>query len=132
MSISVGDTFLYEAPANKRHLHIVVEKIIDSDTCICAFVSSIVSGRGYDRACVLDSGDCTFIQHPYYVVYDKLRFFDMHQLEEMISNGIAIKKDHLSDAVIERIRNGAIASKMTHNNFRKYFIKDSKNPENAS
>ena len=49
MSISVGDTFLYEAPANKRHLHIVVEKIIDSDTCICAFVSSIVSGRGYDR-----------------------------------------------------------------------------------
>lgn len=120
MSISVGDTFLYKAPADKYHLHIVIEEIIDSETCICAFVSSIVPGRGYDKACVLDEGDCSFIHHPSYVVYDKLRFFDIPMLEKMIADGTAIQKDHLTDSVLERVRKGALSSKMTHNMFRKY------------
>ena len=121
MSISAGDSFLFRAPLDKFHLHIVVEEVIDSGTCICAFISSIVPGRGYDKACVLDAGDSSFITHPSYVVYDKLRFFDIAMLEKMLDDGTAIRKERIKDDVLRRIRQGAIDSKMTPNYFRKYF-----------
>ena len=82
---------------------------------IYVFVSSIVNGRDYDKSCVLNKGDCEFIKHPSYVVYDKMQFLDRQMLEEMIDNGQVKIKEHL---VLQRVIDGALRSKMTHNIFR--------------
>ena len=57
-TIEPGDTFLYPYPGDIKHLHIIIEKIIDKNVCLCVFVSSIRSGKGYDASCVLNAGDC--------------------------------------------------------------------------
>ena len=86
-TIEPGDTFLYPYPGDRKHLHIIIEKIIDKNVCLCVFVSSIRSGKGYDASCVLNAGDCSFIRHPSYVVYDKMQLFDVHHLTRMVENG---------------------------------------------
>lgn len=120
MTVRPGDTFLYSFPTEKKHLHIVVEKITSKNMLICAFVSSIVKGRGFDKSCVLNVGDCDFIKHPSYVVYDKMLFFDAQIFEQMAENGYIRLEEHLSDDVLQRVLSGALNSKMTPNNFRKY------------
>lgn len=124
MTLQPGDTFLYSFPAEKKHLHIIIEKIISKDMLICVFVSSIVNGRGYDKSCVLNKGDCEFIKHPSYVVYDKMQFLDRQMLEKMIDNGQVKIKEHLEESVLQRVIDGALSSKMTHNIFRKYLSQD--------
>lgn len=123
MTIKPGDTFLYPYPESKKHLHIIVEKVISKNVFICVFVSSIIEGRGYDRSCILNEGDCNFIKHPSYVVYDKIQIFDAQQLKHMVENGQIKISDHLDDAVLQRVIDGALKSKMTPNLFRKYLSK---------
>ena len=120
MTIRPGDTFMYPYPKEKKHLHIVVEKVIDKVMLICAFVSSIPENRGYDKSCMLEEGDTPFIKHPSYVVYDKMQFFDASTLERMIENGQIKDRGHVEEAVLKRVIDGALNSKMTPNIFRKY------------
>ena len=123
-TIEPGDTFLYPYPGDIKHLHIIIEKIIDKNVCLCVFVSSIRSGKGYDASCVLNAGDCSFIRHPSYVVYDKMQLFDVHHLTRMVENGQITIKERLEDSVLQRAIDGALKSKMTTNLFRKYLTKD--------
>ena len=120
MNIKPGDAFLLDFPKEKKHLHIVVEKIISKDILICAFINSITEGKGFDKSCILDKGDCSFIKHPSYVVYDKMQFFTIQSLEGMLKDGKIKIREHVDDAVLEKIRRGALNSKMTPNIFRKY------------
>ena len=120
MSIKPGDTFLFQYPDKEFHFHIVVETITSDNKALCVFVSSIKSGRGYDKACVLNTGDAPFIKHPSYAVYDKMRMYDCSWLERMLDEGMIKKKEPLEPSVLKRVVDGAINSLMTSNMFRKY------------
>lgn len=121
MEIHPGDTFLYSYPyGDKLHLNVVIQKIVDSDRVLCAFVSSIKEGKEYDNSCILNAGDISFIKHPSYVVYKDLFLMEIEDLKRMINTGSAIVKDHISDDVLERIREGAMNSKFTRTVFKKY------------
>ena len=50
-----------------------------------------------------------------------MQFLDRQMLEEMIDNGQVKIKEHL---VLQRVIDGALRSKMTHNIFRKYLSQD--------
>lgn len=123
MTFTPGDTFLLSYPKEKKHLHIIIAEILPQDICICAFVSSIVPGRGYDRSCELNTGDCSFISHPSYVVYDKMQLLKKDYLKQLQANGQLKIKEHLDDDVLQRVKDGALKSKMTPNNFRKHLEK---------
>lgn len=121
MEISPGDTFLYQAQENKKHLHIVVS-IIKGDVAVCAFVSSVKTGKGYDKSCVLTENDSPFLDRDSYVVYDKIRLYKIRAIQDMIECSKAIYKGKVDAPVLERIIKGAINSKMTNNKMRQYII----------
>ena len=122
MEISPGDTFLYKSPSDKMHLHIVVEKVISDDIVLCAFVSSVKPGKGYDRSCELNPGDSPFINKPSYVVYDKMRLYHASFIQRMIEQSEAIYKGKLSASILKRVIDGALSSKMTAQTMKKYLI----------
>ena len=122
MEISPGDTFLYKAQENKKHLHIVVEKVISDDIVVCAFVSSIKPGKGYDKSCVLTAEDSLFLNRDSYVVYDKMRLYKISSIQDMINRSEAKYEGRLDDSVLKRIIDGALKSKMTNNNIRRFII----------
>ena len=118
--INLVAVFLYPYPAEKKHFNVVVGEVSE-DTVILAFISSIVKNKGYDKSCVLTEKDAGFIIHPSYIVYDKLWFFHRPKLEAMIASGEIQIREHLSESVVQRIREGALQSKMIRIQYRKYF-----------
>lgn len=121
MEISPGDTFLYQAQENKKHLHIVISEI-KGDVAVCAFVSSIKPGKGYDKSCVLTENDSPFLDRDSYVVYDKMRLYKISTIQDMLERSEAVYKGRLENSVLERVISGAIESKMTNNRMRQYII----------
>lgn len=85
--------------------------------CICTVDESLP----YDEACVLQPGQHPFIQHPSYLAYRHMRVDSASHVDRMIATNVWIPQTDCTVAVLQQIRAGVCASRLTRREFKQLF-----------
>lgn len=81
--------------------------------CLMINVTTIKSDRFYDKACVLNVGDHSFIKQPSYMLYRMSACCPSVRIGKFVDLNYYIKKDDVDPAVFARISAGIYASEET-------------------
>ena len=117
MPFAAGDTFyLTHATGSTPHLWVLLWGPRGAaDSFIAVFLTT---RRPYsDPACVLNAGDHPFIRHETAVRYNEPVRWTSAALDGMIVRGQAHRREAMSADVLDRLRNGFLASKRTPHAF---------------
>jgi hypothetical protein len=116
MSFSAGDTiFNRSAEGVPSHLWVIVsDPGVDADRVLIANLTHW-DDRYADPACRLAGGDHPFITKDTYVNYEDARIVALADLETGEKRGIFERRQALSPALLQRIRDGAIQSEFCPN-----------------
>lgn len=83
-------------------------------------VCSITDDK-YDRACVLNKGDHSFIKHPSYVLYQKLMIRSCHEIEDAVGKNHYISKGTMDVEVFKKVIDGLFNSKHTAKKYINFY-----------
>lgn len=101
---------------NLKHLFIMLTAPIDDDV-ITVSLSSCKT-QFYDKSCILNKGEHSFIKHKSYIAYHRSGVLKVIQLENMTIKQL----EQVSDDVFKRIIGGLLKSKQTPNKVKKFYI----------
>ena len=75
-----------------------------------------------ERLVVLNRGDHPFIKHESVIAYGFSKIRTVTDIEELLRNGFAKRRDPVSFELVKRIQSGLVESDFTPNYVRAYFI----------
>ncbi len=99
-----------------QHLFIILTAPIDG-TVITVNLSSCKT-KFYDKSCVLEKGDHSFIKHKSYIAYHHSEILKITQLKNMSIRQL----EQVTENVFNRITSGLLKSKQTPNKVKKLFV----------
>jgi hypothetical protein len=117
IAINLGDAFLIDTPPKGEHLYIAIAQTSESNYL---FVNVTTRRSNSEVSCILVPGlDVpSFIIHESVVAYQFAREMDVTELASLITSGSPIPKGSFSDAILERIQQGGLASKRLKNRYK--------------
>lgn len=111
--MNAGDTFLVDEPGTSYDSHLwMVISDLNADPNFVVIVNFTTWRADKDQACIVDVGDHPYIQHKSCVNYRKAKHVDVLAIRAMLANGDIKSHDPLSPALLQRIRECAIDSRM--------------------
>lgn len=118
-----GNSFLVPsgttANPNKLHLHVIATEACPAGEHLLLSVSTIQAGIHHDPACMIKAGEHPFITHDSYVVYRRARTTSATLITKCVDGWLYIKKEPVSQALLQRMCAGIMAS-----NFTPFFAQD--------
>lgn len=122
-----GDTLLIPSgpshDPDRMHLHCVLTGACGEEMHLVVCIESIVEGAFHDPTCELADGEHEFVTKPSYVNFRRTQCFKVARLTKMVDGWLYKPKPPLSEALLERICEGVLASKMTPRGMKDYFAK---------
>ena len=117
MALKTGDTFLLpKRSQDTEHLWIVVAEV-DAEKRKAICVNITTEQADSDTICKLSRGDHSFVTHDSVVYYKDAQELDLTAIEAAlgakIKSFVCTQHDPCSEALLNRIQQGLIASKQT-------------------
>ncbi len=116
--VAAGSMLLIDSgPGTLKHLHCVVLGPLlapgrgRADHFVLGCICSRHDGAHYDPACPVLPGDHPFVSHESFVAYRFTRIERVDHVQRMIDSGVWLIKAPCSDALLERMRDGARVSR---------------------
>lgn len=113
-------TLLVATPKPKnqdlKHLFIILTKPVDG--VIITVNLSTCKTKFYDKSCILEKGEHSFIKHKSYIAYNRSEILKVTQLKNITIRQL----EQVSDDIFNRITSGLLKSKQTPNKIKKFFI----------
>jgi hypothetical protein len=118
MSFEIGDTFSANDQYNHidDHLWVIISYPIDSPGKIV--IVNVTSWKNNaaginDESCVINAGEHPRILHKSFVFYRKAKFTTLSELASALNCNAIIKDESCSDALLDKILDGASNSRYT-------------------
>lgn len=108
-----GDTFFGPHPQSPGVDHLFVVLSSPDHQGKFALVNITSQDAGKEQTCVLLPEDHSFVRHETVVRYRSAVVVDLQLFEKAIENGIMKPQEAMKAAVLERMQNGALASRYT-------------------
>jgi hypothetical protein len=125
--LDCGDTFLTgDGDEDNFHLWVVITPAIEGEVITVCVVTAL---KRSERLVVLNKGDHPFIQHESVVAYYFSKIRTVSDIEDLLNEGIAKKRDPVSIQLLKRIQSGLLESNFTPNYVRAYFREVTKGTE---
>ena len=99
-----------------QHLFIILTAPIEG--AIITVNLSSCKTKFYDKSCVLEKGDHSFIKHKSYIAYHRSEILKITQLKNMTIRQL----EQVTENVFKRITSGLLKSKQTPNKVKKFFV----------
>lgn len=80
-----------------------------------------VTSNCIDKSCILDVGDHQFIKHRSSIAYNYAKELNAMKLLNDYIKKYVVKKPDISDALLNRIQEGAKKSPRLHKKFQRYY-----------
>jgi hypothetical protein len=109
-----GDTFLLRGNWIGPHLHLVLAVLEDGSVLLCHFTT--LRARS-DRTCIIEPGEHPFFRHPSVPRYDQIHVCPADRMDALQSS-ISKQLQPFSDSLLERVRQGALASPQTPDKYK--------------
>lgn len=117
--LNCGDTFLTgDDEDDDYHLWIIVTQPSEGEVIT---VSVTTQRKKSENLVVLQAGDHPFITHPSVIAYGYSKIRAVDDIENAIRNGSAKQREPVSEAILQKVRNGLADSDFTPNYVRHYF-----------
>lgn len=115
-------TFLDEPlPENgKRHLRVIITNSNEQNEFLSVPIDTLRS-RAQDTSCVIEAGEHSFIKNRSFVNYRYARVLSFAQVFNGFQKGLLIRKEDISEELLERIQDGARTTKHLANELKSWF-----------
>jgi len=114
--VNLGDTFVNRDPNHPLHLwfvctlpnegRVVIVNLTSADACV-------------DRSCLITPGEHPFVTHDSLIQYQRGSVAKAEDIELAFARGLFFSRQPASDALIAKIRAGALRSEFTQGAVRK-------------
>jgi hypothetical protein len=127
--LDCGDTFLTgDGEEDNFHLWVVITPANEGEVVT---VCVVTAHKRSERLVVLNRDDHPFIQHESVVAYYFSKIRTVSDIEDLLDEGIAKKRDPISVQLLKRIQAGLLESDFTPNYVRAYFREVMKETESG-
>ena len=117
--LSCGDTFLTgDGDEDNFHLWIIITPTTEGEVVTVCLATAI---KRSERLVVLNKGDHPFIDHESVISYRYSTIRTVEDVEELLSSGLAKKREPVSPELLNRIQAGILDSDFTPNGVRAYY-----------
>ena len=102
--MNVGDTFLL--PIQGSHLNFICTlPNVRGEVAVLNLTS-----QDFDDACLIEVGDHPFVRHTSYIAYNRGKLYAESDIDAAVRSGGVVPREPATDALIQRIREGALKS----------------------
>ena len=117
--LECGDTFLTgDGDEENYHLWVVVTSTTEGEVVTVCLVTA---HKRTERLVMLQPGDHPFVKHESAISYAFSKIRTVEDVEALIANGSARKKDPMPPETLRRIQSGLVDSDFTPNGVRAFF-----------
>jgi hypothetical protein len=117
--LSCGDTFLTgDGDEDNFHLWIIVTPVSQGEVVTVCMVTAL---KKTERLVVLKPGDHPFVKHESAIAYIFSKVRSVADIEALLRNGFAQRKEPMSPDVLRRIQAGVVDSDFTPNGVRAFY-----------
>jgi len=118
-TLSCGDTFLTgDGDEDNFHLWVILTEPSEGEVVTACVVTAI---KRSERLVLLNIGDHPFVQHESVISYRFAKIRLVEDIERMLAQGTAKRREPVSPELLNRIQTGLIDSDFTPNGVRNYF-----------
>jgi len=121
MLIRLGDTFIIDTQASKKHLFVAIAPL-PNGSYLFVNASTVRSNRNVDRACILrpslEMHD--FIREESYIFYRRAGEYTNAGINAAISRGDCSRRGAFSASILQKIQQGGLASRFLANEYKEH------------
>jgi hypothetical protein len=122
MPIRLGDAFIIDTQASKKHLFVAIAPLPDG-AYLFVNASTIHPNKRIDNSCILDPNEENmhdFIVNESYIFYRQARDYTSAEINAAMSRGDCSRRGAFSQSVLQKIQRGGLSSRFLANEYKEH------------